>query len=68
MKKVLAADRALTGRAVCNADGTIVLTGPNGSRPPDSAKDRERLELHVRLRIAADLGLVVAESVRIRWA
>jgi hypothetical protein len=68
VKEILGADPALVGRAGCGDDGEIVLTGPNGSGPPNSAKDRERLELHVRLRIAADLSPDVAEAVKIRWA
>lgn len=64
----LAADPALAGRARCAADATIELTGADGSAPPMSLKERQRWEMHVRLRLEAELGHAVATNARICWA
>jgi hypothetical protein len=62
----LAADPALIGRVTC--DGNVVVIGPNGGPCPTSLKERERWELHVRLRVQAELGPVVAAGIMVRWA
>jgi hypothetical protein len=67
LMRALAADPALAGRARCDEAGAIVLTGPGGGRPPASLKERQRWELHVRLRLAAELGDAAASAAIIRW-
>ena len=67
IRRVLAADPALAGRARCDETGAVVLTGPSGGPSPASAKERQCWELHVRLRLAAELG-ETASPVLVRWA
>ncbi len=67
-KVALAADPVLKGRVRCDETGVIELTGPNGSAPPGSLKERERWELHVRLRLEAEIGPTAAAAARVRWA
>ena len=64
----LAAEPVLAGRVRCDDAGIIELTGANGSAPPGSLKERERWELHVRLRLEAELGHAAATTARVRWA
>lgn len=68
LRRALAADPALAGRAACDDVGTVILTGPAAGAPPASAKERRRWELHVRLRLAAELGERPAAAAQIRWA
>lgn len=63
----LSADPALAGRVRWNDAGVIELSGPNGSAPPASLKERTRWELHVRLRLEAEFGKTSAVSPRIEW-
>ena len=65
--RAVAVDPALVGRATVDHAGAVILTGPIDGPPPASAKDRRRWELHVRLRLAAELGEAVAALVPIRW-
>ncbi len=44
-----------------------MLTGPDGGPAPASLKERQRWELHVRLRLAAELGEAEASAAIIRW-
>lgn len=44
-----------------------MLTGPHGGPPPASQKERRRWELHVRLRVTAELGEAAAARVRVGW-
>jgi len=67
LRRVLAADPALAGRVFSGERGTVILTGPAGGPPPTSLKERQRWELHVRLRIAAELGETAAGGVEVRW-
>lgn len=66
--RALLADPALTGRVSRGPDGTIVLTGANGGPPPAGQKERQRWELHVRLRLAVELGDDATAAGAIRWA
>jgi hypothetical protein len=68
LARALAADPALDGRVRCDADGTILLTGTCGGSAPASLKERQRWELHVRLRLAAELGEAAATAATIRWS
>ena len=68
LRRALAADPALAGRVTCDEAGTVVLTGAAAGAPPASAKERQRWELHLRLRLAAEFGERAATTVRIRWA
>ena len=68
LRRALAADPALVGRVSCDDSGVVVLTGPTGGTPPASKKERERWELHVRLRLAAELGQAAASTTTLRWA
>jgi hypothetical protein len=68
LRAALGADPALAGRASCDDAGLITLTGPDGGEPPASAKERQRWEMHVRLRLAAELGEDVAAEAVVRWA
>ncbi len=45
----------------------MILTGPAAGPPPASAKERRRWELHVRLRIAVELGERLGARLPIRW-
>lgn len=65
--RALDVDEALKGRFRVDETGDVVLTGPAGSPPPLSVKERRRWELHVRLRLAAEFGSAVEASVRLRW-
>ena len=67
VSRALAVDPALAGRVRCEADGIIVLTGTDGSAAPLSSKERQRWELHVRLRLATELGEATAAAARVRW-
>jgi len=63
----LAADPALIGRVTC--DGNVVVIGGLAGGPcPTSLKKREGWELHVGLRVQAELGPVVAAGIIVRWA
>ena len=63
--RALAADPALGRRA--RWDGrAVVLTGPDGTPPPASSKERRRWELHVHHRVAADAP-ETPEPVEIVW-
>lgn len=64
--RALTVDPALRSRVRCHDDGVIVLSDLNG-RTPSSTKERERWQLHVRLRLAAELGTEVADAATIRW-
>lgn len=66
--RALSADPALAGRVARDEAGAIILTGPDGAPPPASLKERRRWELHVRLRLAAELGEAAASGAHIRWA
>lgn len=66
--RALAADPALSGRVSCDGAGIIRLTGPDGGPPPASLKERQRWEVHVRLRLATELGETAASEAAIRWA
>lgn len=68
LRAALAVDPALSGRLSCDDSGLIALTGPAGGPPPGSAKERQRWELHVRLRLAAELGESAAAAAVMRWA
>ncbi|MDP3772666.1 MAG: hypothetical protein Q8Q85_00185 [Gemmatimonadales bacterium] len=68
LRQALRADPALAGRVAREQAGTIVLTGPDGGPPPASLKERRRWELHVRLRLAAELGEAAAAQVSVGWA
>jgi len=65
--RALAADPALAGRVHWDTSGAIILTGPDGGPPPASLKERQRWELHVRLRLAAELGDATASAADIKW-
>jgi hypothetical protein len=65
--RALQADPALRGRVDSDDSGAIVLCVPGGAPVPTSAKERARWELHVRLRLAAELGDSAAADVDIRW-
>ncbi len=67
LRAALAADPALAGRVSCDDTGLITLTGPEGGAPPGSVKERQRWELHVRLRLAAELGESISAMANIRW-
>jgi len=67
IRRALAADPALAGRIRGAESGAVVLTGPAGGPSPASAKERQRWELHVRLRLAAEMG-ETASRVLVRWA
>ena len=66
--RALHVDPALAGRVRLDRAGAIVLTGSCDGPPPTSAKERERWELHVRLRLTAELGQAAASAAIIRWA
>jgi hypothetical protein len=66
ISRALAVDPALRYRASCNDEGVVVLSDLDG-RAPESAKEKARWELHVRLRLETELGEDVAASVRTRW-
>jgi hypothetical protein len=68
LREALAADPALVGRVHLTDGGDVVLTGPGGGPAPASLKERRRWELHVRLRLAAELGDVAAAAVATPWA
>ena len=68
LQQALLADPALAGRVARDEAGAIVLTGPCGGPPPASLKERRRWELHVRLRLAAEVGEAAASGADIRWA
>jgi hypothetical protein len=65
--RALAADPALVGRVHCDASGAIILTGPGAGPPPASLKERQRWELHVRLRLRAELGEAAASASNVQW-
>jgi len=65
--RALDADEALKGRFQVGEGGEVVLTGPAGGPAPLSVKERRRWEIHIRLRLAAELGPDVESSVRLRW-
>ncbi len=67
LAQAVAADPALSGRARCDAAGGVILTGAGGGPPPASRKEREVWELHVRLRVAGELGENAASELTIRW-
>jgi len=67
LERALAADPALAGRVHCDASGAIILTGPGAGPPPASLKERQRWELHVRLRLAAELGEAAASASNVQW-
>lgn len=67
VRQALAADPALAGRAAYDDGGAVILTGPAAGPPPASAKERRRWELHVRLRIAVELGERLGAGLPIRW-
>ena len=54
------------GRVYVTDRGDAVLTGPGGGPAPASRKERRRWELHVRLRLTAELGEVTADTVALR--
>lgn len=66
--RALATDPALAGRVHCDVRGAVVLTGREGGAAPRSQKERRRWELHVRLRLVAELGETAAAALEIRWA
>ena len=66
--RALLADPALHGRVARTPCGTVVITGADGGPPPASMKERQRWELHVRLRLAVELGDDTAAAVSVRWA
>jgi hypothetical protein len=66
-RAALNADPALAGRVSCDDRGTITLTGPGGGLPPGSVKERKRWEMHVRMRLAAELGEETAAAAVICW-
>ena len=68
LRAALVADPALAGRVSCDEAGLITLTGPEGGAPPASVKERQRWELHVRLRLAAELDESTAATAELRWA
>ena len=68
LRAALDADPALTGRVSCDEHGVITLTSPASGRSPASAKERQRWEMHVRLRLAAELGDADAAAAVVRWA
>src|SRR5476651_793840 len=65
--RALAIDPALHGRASCDEEGFVVLTASD-DRTRGRSKERRRWELHVRLRLTAELGDDVANSISIRWS
>jgi hypothetical protein len=67
-RAALEADPALKGRAFCDERGVITLTGPAGGPTPASVKERQRWEMHVRLRLASELGEEDAAGATVRWA
>ena len=67
LRAALEADPALTGRVSCDEHGVVTLTGPAGGQSPASAKERQRWEMHVRLRLAAELGDADAAAAVVRW-
>jgi hypothetical protein len=68
LRAALGVDPALAGRASCDDGGLITLTGPGGGPPPGSVKERQRWEMHVRLRLAAELGESAAAAAVVQWA
>jgi hypothetical protein len=64
----LALDRALTGRAACDEQGVVLLTGAELGPPPASLKERRRWEIHLRLRLTAEFGEGAAARIAVRWA
>jgi len=67
LRAALAADPALAGRVSCDDAGLITLTGPAGGPPPGSVKERQRWEMHVRLRLAAELGESTGGAAVMQW-
>jgi len=67
IRRALAADPALAGRVRGDKGGAVVLSGPAGGPPPSSAKERRRWEIHVRLRLVAELGEAAAAGAAICW-
>ena len=67
-RAALDADPALKGRVLCDEHGLVTLTGPDGGLTPGSVKERQRWEMHVRLRLAAELGDEEAAAAVVRWA
>lgn len=65
--RALAVDPALRDRVRCDDEGVVILSDLAG-RTPSSAKERERWELHVRLRVTAECGAEAASTISIRWA
>lgn len=68
LRAALLADPALAGRVSCDDAGLVTLTGPAGGAPPASAKERQRWEMHVRLRLAAELGESAAAAAVVQWS
>jgi hypothetical protein len=67
VRRALAADPALADRVTCDEQGHVILSGVGAGPPPRSLKERRRWELHVRLRLAAELGEAAAHGRVIRW-
>jgi hypothetical protein len=67
LRRALAADPALAGRVRWQGTGFVLLTGPVGAPPPTSLKERRRWELHVRLRLVAELGESEADPIALSW-
>jgi hypothetical protein len=67
-RAALDVDPALKGRVLCDEHARITLTGPGGGLSPGSVKERQRWEMHVRLRLAAELGDDEAAVAVVRWA
>lgn len=68
LSDILAADAALAGRARVAGAHEVVLSGPRGGPIPASHKERRRWELHVLMRIAAELGADEASNVILSWS
>ena len=68
VRAAITVDPALAGRVSCDDAGVITLTGPGGGLPPASAKERQRWEMHVRLRLASELGESEASAAVVRWS